>query len=517
MSKLSRRDYLRFLAGGAAAAASSRAFDLQGAVSAQLGERHGNEYLEFPTGTDGRFPENEVKRTEIVLGEQTTNTCNIAIADVDGDGLDEIATPLTIGEQDCVRLYRGDGTLVWNNSDVRLYHAFYNDPTPPRGGILHMWHRSKHRHVLTEIADFDGDGRPEVIVGDGPIYILNALTGTVKSVFDLGGRVALWNTVYEPRRNMRLLVACADDRRKGPRVVALDPAGQELWALPTPGKGFCDCMHHGDLDLDGRPEIGFSVEETKEFWVIDCDGKLRWKKNVLRELGHDSHVDDFLIDRILPGDRMQGSQLLLATGPNLLDRNGKVIWSRRDVLDHAQKVLAADLYPERPGKEVYTVESYRRHAYLLTCDGQVLWDYGDFTRAREKYASPDPRLGRAIGRLTTAGDLVNWSGNGKVEIVQAEMGGSGKSIPSRAIRRFMHILDRKGKPVIIFPIDDSPMCVRAAHVTRSSSDDIVMVGHETSTIYIFSRKHRGDRPPETTIGARASQPDNRSTDAQVEL
>ncbi len=167
MNQFSRRSCLRILAGSAVAAPGYGA-GLCRAWGAPGGERHGNEYLEFPLGTDGSFPENEVKRTEIVLGRDTVNTCDIAMADVDGDGLDEIATPLTIGERDCVRLYRGDGTLVWNNNDVRLYHAFYHDPAPPTGGIAHMWHRSKHRHVLTEITDLDGDGKLEVIVGDGP-------------------------------------------------------------------------------------------------------------------------------------------------------------------------------------------------------------------------------------------------------------------------------------------------------------------------------------------------------------
>ena len=461
-----------------------------------MSDRSGNDYLEFPLGTDGSFPESEVIRTEIVLGEDTVNTCNIAIADVDGDGLDEIATPLTIGEDDCVRLYRGDGTLLWDNTDVRLYHAFYDDPARPAGGMGHMWHKSKHRHVLTEITDFENDGKPEVIVGDGPVYVLDALTGDVKSVLDLGGRAALWNVVHDPQRSTNLLIATADHRDKGPRVAALDPAGQEIWALATPGKGFCDCMHHGDLNLDGRPEIGFSVEEVREFWVIDCDGNLLWKKNVTEELGDDPHVDDFLIDRILPEDRIKGNQLLLVTGPNLLDQNGNIIWAREDRMHHAQKVLAANFHPERPGKEVYTVESFRRHAHLLTCDGEPIWEYDNFTRARNGYEYEDPRLGPAIGRLTTAGDLIDWSGNGKVEIVQAEMGGESSSpsrprrtpIPQESIRRFMHILDRDGKPVSIFPIDDSPMCARAARATASPGEDIVMVGHTNSRIHIFSRQ-----------------------------
>lgn len=388
-----------------------------------MNDRMGNDYLEFPIGTDGLFPENEVERREIVLGEDTTNTCNIAIADIDGDGLDEIATPLTIGEEDCVRLYRGDGHLLWDNTDIRLYHAFYGDSARPPGGIGHMWHRSKHRHVLTEICDFDSDGESEVIVGDGPVYVLDGLTGIVKTMFDLNGRVALWNVVYDAGRNMNMLVACADNRKNGPRAVAIDPDGQEIWSVPTPGKVFCDCMHHGDLDLDGRPEIGFSIEEAKEFWVVNCDGKILWKKKVPEELGDDSHIDDFLIDRILPEERMEGNQLLLVTGPNLLDKNGNIVWSKEERFHHPQKILAANFHPARPGKEVYTVESFRRHAYLLTCDGETIWEYENFTTARPGYEYEDPELGSAIGRLTTAGDLIDWSGNGKTEIVQAESGG----------------------------------------------------------------------------------------------
>lgn len=462
-----------------------------------MNKRSGNDYLEFPNGTDGSFPESEVERREILLGENTTNTCNIAIADVDGDGLDEIATPLTIGEDDCVRLYRGNGQLLWDNTDIRLYHAFYNDPTCPSGGIAHMWHRGKHRHVLTEICDFDKDGELEVVVGDGPIYVLDALTGKVKSIFDLGGRVALWNVVPDNGRNTNMLVACADDRAKGPRAVALDPAGEEIWTIPTPGKGFCDCMHDGDLDLDGRPEIGFSIEEAREFWVVNCDGKILWKKNVPKELGDDPHIDDFLIAPILPDGRMQGNQLLLVTGPNLLDKDGNILWSGKDRFHHAQKVLAANLQPERSGREVYTVESYRRRAHLLTCDGETIWEYDNFTRVRQGYERQDSRFGQAIGRLTTAGDLIAWSGKGRNEIIQTEMGGVGrekrrKEIPPEAIQRFAHVLDRNGKAVSIFPIGDSPMCAKAANVTDSPGQDVVMVGHTTSRIYIYTkREHAG--------------------------
>ena len=76
----------------------------------------------------------------------------------------------------------------------------------------------------------------------------------------------------------------------------------------------------------------------REFWVVDCDGQLRWKKNIPEELGDDPHIDDFLIDRVLPEDRIEGNQLLLVTGPNLLDSGGRVVWSGRERFDHPQKV-----------------------------------------------------------------------------------------------------------------------------------------------------------------------------------
>jgi len=459
-----------------------------------MSAREGNAYLEFPAGADLDFPEDKIERRVIVLGEDTTNTCNIAIADADGDGLDEIATPLTIGEDDCVRLYRGDGTLVWQNDAVRLYHGFYNDPSCPDGGMSHMWHKRKHRHVLTEIVDFDDDGALEVVVGDGPIYVLDALSGAVKTVLDLGGRVALWNVVYDGARGTHILVACADDQGRGPRVVGMTAAGDELWTLPTPGKAFCDCMHHGDLDLDGRPETGFSVQETGEFWIVDCDGNLLWKKHVPTELGDDPHVDDFLIDRVSPEGLVDGNQVLLVTGPNLLDKNGAVLWCRGNDLHHAQKVLAANLHDELPGKEVYTVESYRRRAHLLDSSGDTLWEYDNFTRARPAYASDHPEIGQAIGRLTTAGDLIDWSGNGKTEIAQAEIliepgpHKRRKDVPPEALKRFMHVLDKHGQAVSIFPIDHSPMCALAANVTPSPGEDIVTVGHRTSRMYIYSKK-----------------------------
>jgi hypothetical protein len=156
--------------------------------------------------------------------------------------------------------------------------------------------------------------------------------------------------------------------------------------------------------------------------------------------------------------------------------------------------LAARFLPELPGKQVYTVESYMRRAHLLNCDGETLWTYDNFTRTREGYEHQ--KYGRAIGRLTTAGDLIDWKGDGEIHIVQTEMGGVGEKhnaqrrrpIPADCVRHFAHVLDRNGHPVAIFPIEDDPMCARAARVTGSRAQDIVVVGHRNSRIHIYTHK-----------------------------
>ena len=459
-------------------------------------------FLEFPTGCDGTFPSDHVLRREIHLGHDTINSCNIALEDVDGDGLQEIAIPITRGETDSVRLYRGDGSLLWENTHVRFYHAFYADPSPTTVG--HMWYRSAHRHLLTEICDFDGDGQFEVVVGDGPIYVLDAADGHIKTTLDLGGGVALW-TVIEPHPGRpRLLIATVDERCGSPSVVAVDATGQIAWRLPTPGRAFCDCIRAGDLTGDGAPEIGFSMDDVHQFWLIDSTGRVLWTKDVPKDLGPDRHVDDFVIDRVLPSGAPDGKQVFIAPGPNLLDADGNVIWTHRDRFDHVQSTKAADIYPERPGKELYTVESFRLRSHLLSCDGELLWTYDNFSQVKEGLDES------VVLRLTTAGDILNWSGKGRCEIVQAEIAtfrGDGVA-PDEPVTLTIRVLDRDGQEVALFPYEDDPargfvgaMCARAAHVTDSPGDDVVVVTHNSGRILIFSSARCRPEPPLHTVNA----------------
>lgn len=437
-----------------------------------------------PKGANPRLDTSRVRLTEIPMGPENITTCNITLADLDGDGLQEIATVLTAGEEDAVRAYRGSGELLWESRDVRLYHAYYGDREP--NSVRHMWYRCRHRHVLTEAYDWDGDGNLEVIAGDGPIYILDGQCGKIKQTIDLNGSVPLW-TVVAGEDGVPLLVATVARKEQGGRLVGVRRDGEQAWSRELPGQDFCDCMHAGTLGTDDRTVIGFSMDDPQLFRVVDVQGQTLWEKSVPQEIGDDRHVDDFVFARVLPDAKE--NQMASATGSALLGGDGTVLWSLRDVIDHGQAVRAGRFMPSVPGLQLFFVASFDGRATLASSEGRMLWTYQNFTRVRPEFKD------RIRHRLTTAMDLIHWSGSGADEIVHGEILSAGKNaVPDEAVTLYLTILDGEGRVIERIPYSDDAaagfignMCVRRAHVTRGDADDIVAVTHNSSKILIYSR------------------------------
>ena len=440
-----------------------------------------------PDGARPSVDASRVRVTEIPMGPENITTCDIALGDLDGDGLEEIATVLTAGEDDSVRAYRGTGELLWENTDVRLYHAFYGDRE--RSRVPHMWYRIRHRHVLTKALDWDGDGSPEVLVGDGPVYVLDGETGRTLQTIDLKGSVPLW-TVAVDESSGPLLIATVDRKAEGGHLVAVRPDGSTAWSQPLPGQAFCDCMLAGALGPEGRTVVGFSIEDVRLFRIVDLAGKTWWELNVREDLGEDDHVDDFIFAPVLP--ETKENQIASGTGPALIGGDGKVLWSLRDLIDHGQAARAGNFLPDVPGMQLFFVDSLVGRTYLTSAFGQVLWTYQNYSRVR-----PDLK-DKALHRLSNKVDVIHWSAPDRDEIVLGEIVRLREDrLPEGLMTLYVTVLDGEGRVVDRLPFQDAPgpgalgfvgdMTVTGAHVTDGATDDIVVVTHNSSTMFIYSR------------------------------
>ncbi|MCB9763287.1 MAG: VCBS repeat-containing protein [Alphaproteobacteria bacterium] len=212
---------------------------------------------------------------------------SLAAADLDGDGSVDL---VGVTEDGAVRAFERDGTVKWTS-------GAYPDAMALNGDVV-------------SIADMDGDGSPEVIVG---ALILNAdgttrgvgaggcgrtfFGGAVSVPADLDGNgvleLATGNTLYDPDGNIlwqndeldgAVAVADMDLDGLGEIVVAgftrlrlQDTDGTVLWEQ-TLGTSFNDSVASvptiADLDGDGVPEILLMRRESLQAWT--AAGQLFW-------------------------------------------------------------------------------------------------------------------------------------------------------------------------------------------------------------------------------------------------
>ncbi len=330
--------------------------------------------------------------------------------------------------------------------------------------------------------DIDGDGALEVVVGLGPIHILDAATGALKRSIDLDGLAMIWTPARLSADGPPVIVAAVNPHRERGSLVAVDGLGNVLWQHETVGQSFEDFMFAGDLTGDGIDEIAFSMADANRFELRDAAGEVLWHKCVPDEIGEDSHVDCAVIGEILP----EGRQLATSTGGCLLDAAGNLLWTLRDRVEHGQHMLLM----RPPGRDeplLYLNSKTERHAWGIGPRGDIEWEYRNFSRR------PDGRI-----TLTSACSIGDWSAPGATEIVQAE-----SFIPERKdalpaepgtpVTLYLTVLDAAGGEIAKLPYGDvlepgfnGAMCAMAGHVATRARHDIVVITHNSGELLIFS-------------------------------
>ncbi|WP_019536210.1 hypothetical protein [Paenibacillus ginsengihumi] len=197
------------------------------------------------------------------------------------------------------------------------------------------------------LGDLDGDGRMEILMvqADGGIddrYVPHQVQ--CLTAYDLEGRM-LWQ-VGEPDPNAggpgsdypaQIWDIDGDGANEvlcvmGKRFLVLDGATgkvKQRYELPDPEAH--DCIVIADLTGAGRPQDMILKNRYKKMWALDRDFRLLWTHE--GNTGHFPWVYDF------DGD---GRDEVMA-GYDMLDHDGRKLWSCRELDDHADCIWVGDV------------------------------------------------------------------------------------------------------------------------------------------------------------------------------
>ncbi len=226
-------------------------------------------------------------QTEIlsIADQGVLGSSGLAAGDIDGDGKVEI---LAFAAGSVVKAFENDGTLKWTSTGLAAHVAWPLMAAPA-------------------IADLEGDGDPEIIVGrailnsDGTLrgaglYGTGAPTyGSTSFAADILNddgiqEIIVGNALYDPDGNAYWYnmqadgyPAIADFDLDGQAEIAVvgkgtvrlqDAAGIVLWSVANPA-GIGGPPTIADYDGDGLPEIG--VAGSAGYVVFDSDGSILWQ------------------------------------------------------------------------------------------------------------------------------------------------------------------------------------------------------------------------------------------------
>lgn len=363
------------------------------------------------------------------------------------------------------------------------------------------------------LGDLDGDGRMELVVvqADSDIddrYVPHQITCV--TAYRLTGEM-LWQIgechekcgsfgsdfpaqVYDIDADGKSEILCVMNQE----FLILDGmTGCVKCRYPLPDEQAHDCIILADLTGKGRPTDIILKDRYRRMWALDSDWNLLWT--------HEGNIGHFPWTADVNGD---GYEEVMA-GYDLLDHNGKLLWSCHDLEDHADCLWTGDvtgsgnvqiavggsvtcLYsadgkeiwrydgsiesqhialgkfcPELPGLQVAGLDRIRRGdgykgqwdgkdgMFLLDCNGHELWKEDRKTK----------------GWLTIVDALYGWNGENRDYILAYRRGGG--ELPA--------LYDGHMQKVVTFPYDG--YVVHADLFGRGKEDVIV---YDKNTAWICS-------------------------------
>lgn len=301
-------------------------------------------WLRAVSGDDGK---------EILnIGNQSiSGTAGVAGGDIDGDGIVELVTVTNGG---VAKAFEHDGTLKWTS--------------PALGASIYSY---------PAIADMNGDGKPEVVVGKS---ILNN-DGTLRATVKYGiGSLAAVVVDLDGDGNQELVAGNA----------VYDVDGKEQWYNPALADGWIGIA---DMDLDSVPDI--IVVGGGKVRMQTGKGVVKWDVAFPGGGGGPPTIADY------DGDGEPEIGVAGKTGYAVFESNGAVLWQKP----------TQDASSQQTGSSVYDFEG----------DGAADVVYNDEVRLRVYAGSNGAEklniLGHGSGTLFEYPLVVDVDNDGQSEIV----------------------------------------------------------------------------------------------------
>ncbi len=312
-----------------------------------------------------------------------------------------------------------------------------------------------------QVYDIDGDGMDEVITAKNfEIMILDGRTGEVKkkakmplSEKDDTAIIGVPNGVYPfDRINADGIRICNFSGKERPedilikdrycRIYALNSDLELLWSFRS-DKNTGHFPYACDINRDGYDEVlcGYNL--------LNHEGKLIWSYPIKSD-----HTDEIISGRFMAGsDESHFACVSGSEGFFIGDYKGNII--KRDDIGHAQRISTGNYCPEREGFELAVVNYWGHQGivYLYDSTGEAIWEFEN----------------ELNGNMLTP---VNWDGNGRDLILLNADSKRGGMLDGDAVR------------CVLFPEDGHPtMCAEAIDLTGDARDEIVVWDYHNMYIY----------------------------------